>query len=129
MKNQTSLNKVIIVGMNPSRLQPNDGKGPTSKKLDKWMDQCGIQYFSFVNTFEEMGEPKLDKVDLNRLRQLVDGYDRVLALGGFASKALDKINVEHFRLPHPSPRNRLLNDKVYEEAVVASCRAYLLKNS
>jgi hypothetical protein len=59
------------------------------------------------------------------VRQLVDGYDKVLALGNFVSSVLNKIEVNHFKLPHPSPRNRLLNDKDYERSMLFACKQYL----
>lgn len=52
---------------------------------------------------------------------------KVIALGGFASQVLHKLGVEHFKLPHPSGRNRLLNDRNYEAEQLKLCREYLNK--
>ena len=52
-------------------------------------------------------------------------YTKVLALGNFPSSALDKINVSHYKLPHPSGLNRKLNDKHYELSMLKDLRNYL----
>lgn len=48
----------------------------------------------------------------------------VFALGNNAAKALDKLGVEYFKLPHPSPRNRLLNNKTYERECLKNAKKY-----
>lgn len=118
--------KVLVVGMNPSGfVRPNGQPSPTFKKLEKWMDQLGVHHFSFVNTFDEPGEIKKSKVDFQRLQTVCKHYTKVIALGGFVSEALNTVNVSHFKLPHPSPRNRLLNDKTFEKRVIKQCKEYI----
>lgn len=117
--------KVLVVGMNPSGRDLKDKKGPTLKKLESWMDQVGVQHFSFMNTFDEPGETKLTKVDFKRLCKVAEDYDKIVALGGFVSSALNTINVSHFKMPHPSPLNRLLNDKTFEQNILKECKEYL----
>lgn len=120
------MNKVLVVGMNPSTKQTLKGKQNGSfKKLESWMTECGVSYFSFVNTFDDPSEAKFSKVDYQRLYQLTQDYDRIVALGGFVSSVLSKINISHFKLPHPSLRNRLLNDKSYEQSIVKQCKEYI----
>ena len=117
--------RILIIGMNPSN-KPTKGKtSATFKKLEKWMDELGIQYFSFCNTYDEQAEAKFSNVDFNRLCTASKGYDKIIALGGFVSASLNKINIDHFKMPHPSPRNRLLNDKSFELDVLNKCRSYL----
>jgi len=55
----------------------------------------------------------------------VQGYDKVISLGGFPSKALKKIGVDHFVMPHPSGLNRKLNDPAYEKQALQECKDYL----
>lgn len=73
--------------------------------------------------WEELLESVKD-VDWNILA-LTKSYDQVIALGHFASKALTKLSVDHFCLPHPSPLNRQLNDPQYERTVLSECYNYL----
>jgi uracil-DNA glycosylase len=51
--------------------------------------------------------------------------DSVIALGNEASKYLNSLNIEHFKLPHPSGRNLRLNDKKYVDKVLKECKDYL----
>lgn len=115
--------RVIIVGINPSGGNPKK-VSKTMQKLYKWVEEVGIQYFSFMNTFNEIGVYKSSKIDYNGLLCCKD-YDKVVALGGFVSKALDKINVDHFMMPHPSPLNRKLNSKVFERKCLKKLWKYL----
>lgn len=51
--------------------------------------------------------------------------DKIVALGNNASKRLTKYGIPHFKLPHPSGRNRQLNDKSYIESRLAECKKYI----
>lgn len=62
---------------------------------------------------------------LGRLVRDLSPYDKVVALGRTASEALGLIGVAHFRLPHPSPRNRQLNDKLSLRVSLLECKCYL----
>ena len=119
--------KIIVVGMNPSTYvtKSKNRKNHTFDRLYKWSSEMGLPIFSFSNVFHQSGHVHINQVDINMIRQLVDGYDRVLALGNLVSTVLNKINVDHFKLPHPSPRNRLLNDKDYEHSVLRACKQYV----
>ena len=50
---------------------------------------------------------------------------RIVALGNEASLALNAIAQPHFKLPHPSGRNRVLNDHDYVLAILRECREYI----
>lgn len=118
--------KVLVIGMCPSN-KPTIGKtrNATFKRLESWMDSLGVRHFSFSNTFDYPSTPTLSKVDYKRLCTLAKEHDKIIALGGFVSLALNRINIKHFSMPHPSPLNRLLNDKAYENKLVKQCKAYL----
>jgi len=118
--------KVLVVGMNPSTKPTLKNKrNATFSKLEQWMTQCEIKYFSFVNTFDDPSEARTSKIDYKRLCTLSKDYDKIIALGGFVSTALDKANISHFKMPHPSPLNRLLNDKAFEKTIVKHCKDYI----
>lgn len=53
--------------------------------------------------------------------------DKVVALGQNASKYLTKLNIKHFKLPHPSLRNRKLNDKKYIINELKNCKSWIEK--
>jgi len=117
--------KVLIVGMNPGSCAiPR--KNTALGRLHRWVEHLGIRSFHFTNVVLTPGAVSPSTVDWAALRTRIAGeYDRVLALGGFASNALKKIGVEHHRLPHPSYRNRTLNDPAYEYDELERARAYL----
>lgn len=49
-----------------------------------------------------------------------------IALGNNASKALK--NIPHYKLPHPSLRNRQLNNKKFIAKKLKECKDYIKKN-
>ena len=63
-------------------------------------------------------------IDYESLK-VTSNYDKVIALGNVASDSLKKINVEHFKMPHPSGLNRQLNDKDFEKKKIKECYNYL----
>lgn len=117
---------ILVIGMNPSTKPTLNGKpNATFRKLESWMSECGVKHFSFCNTFDDTSKPKQSKVDFERLSNLSREYNKIIALGGFVSESLNKIDVAHFKMPHPSPLNRLLNDKLYEKNILNECKEYL----
>ena len=119
--------KVIVVGINPSNrhFEVVIYKNSTFDRLTKWIDFLNIKHFSFINCFNERGEYTSSKIDYISLKNCINNSYKVLALGAFPSQALQKLNIEHFRLPHPSPRNRQLNDKLFELLILEECRGFL----
>lgn len=89
------------------------------------MDTIGVRHWSFVNCISIPGPYSFNDVDFEHLTRSVSGYDKVVALGAFPSRALKMIGVNHHVLPHPSGLNRNLNDKDYEAAQVNMCKEYI----
>lgn len=121
------MNKVLVVGMCPSD-KPTLGykRNASFNRLESWMNELGVKHFSFINVFDKPHAPTLSKVKGKPLVEASEGYTNVLALGGFVSETLNRLHIEHYKLPHPSPLNRLLNEKAYEEMVLKECKEYLL---
>lgn len=118
--------KVVVIGQNPG----NNAKTATFKnftmdRLNQWCNELDIDHFGFANVITEPGAVKMKDVDFDRLKDLVDGDVKVLALGNFSSKCLSVINKSHYRLPHPSPLNRQMNDKEFVKRALAECKQYL----
>lgn len=86
------------------------------------MDSCGIINFSFINTYDTIEE---SEVDLGRLQEASIDYDKIVALGEFVSMQLRDAKIIHYKMPHPSPLNRQLNDKEYERTQISGLKAYL----
>lgn len=118
--------RVLILGQNPgNNAKAAKYKNHTIDRLHQWCDVLGIEYFSFANCVTEQGEVKFKDVDLDRLDTIAKEHDKIIALGAFPSKCLGVINKSHFRLPHPSPRNRLMNDKELVRNMLIECKEYL----
>jgi hypothetical protein len=113
--------RVLIVGINPSTA----ANSKTISRLCTWAEQLGIDYYSFVNCISQPGLYSFNDIDYNFLAECSKGYEKVIALGNFPSKALKKINIKHFTLPHPSGLNRKLNDPMYVKDQLEKCRDYI----
>lgn len=98
--------KLIIIGDSPSPAG-NGMKSHSLKRLNKWMEQCGITNYSFINLNDNK------TIDTN-------GYDKVVVLGKRVAK-----HVQGYFVPHPSPLNRLWNQPGFEDKVIAQLKGYL----
>ena len=113
--------RVLIVGINPSDKQ----NSKTLQRLNKWADELGIKYYSFVNCISKSGVYKASDIDYNTLSRCVEGYEKIITLGNFASSALTKLGINHHSMPHPSGLNRNLNDPAYEKQQLRDGGQYL----
>lgn len=50
---------------------------------------------------------------------------KVIALGNNAAKHIFSMDIPHFKLPHPSGRNRQINDKEFIAKKLKECREWL----
>jgi hypothetical protein len=114
--------------MNPSNILENKKvrKNSTFDRLNKWMDRWQISNYSFINTTEKRFDSISHfDVEPRRLMEAAWTYSKVIALGNFASESLERAGIRHFKMPHPSPRNRSLNDINYEWEQIKKCGKYL----
>lgn len=116
--------KVLFVGDKPSRLN-NDPEvafvgTPSFKKLLEWVNYLDLKEFAMVNS-----EPK----DYLKIRKhYKEGYILV-ALGVKAGVVLTTLGYPNFILPHPSPKNRKLNNPAYVETKLTQCKKFLEFNN
>lgn len=75
-----------------------------------------------MNCSDEVGQKYT--IDYDSLK-VTSKYDKVIALGNVASNSLKKLNIDHFKMPHPSGLNRQLNDKEFEKKKIKECYNYL----
>lgn len=126
MESKTS---IIVIGLNPGKRRAR--KGSTIPRLNSWMEQLGIDFYSFSNLSNDPEwDFKFKSIDKNFVVQILQNYDIIVALGNVVENHLKKLGYSNvYKLPHPSPLNRLLNDKSYEKKVIDNCRKFLNENS
>ena len=122
---------IIFIADKPSRLNistniPLVGT-PSYKNFLKWLDKMKIwdDYCIFNSHTEEEKEfiRNLYNADFVFNRKSI-----FIALGNNAGKRLDDLKIKHFKLPHPSPRNRQLNNKKFIDDILQKCNNYILLN-
>lgn len=110
--------KVIVLGLVPSKR--NGRNSPSIQTLNNWMIRVGIKYFCFDNICDsEEGRSR------NEYRLPEIDNCKVIALGNEVSNYLWVKGVKHFLLPHPSPRNRKLNDVNFVHSQLHNCKTFL----
>jgi hypothetical protein len=114
---------ILIVGQNPSSAK----KAKKNDSLDRLLDWCTawkLDKWDFMNCSDEPGDKYT--IDFDRLKDAGQQFDKIIALGNVASNALKKVGVDHFKMPHPSPLNRQLNDKQFEKTMIEKCYNYIM---
>lgn len=123
--------RLLFVGQNPA--YPNQDawrafEGTASgRRLNQWLYELGATEVTMINASPRLGRVTQSDVDPTIILGAILKYHpvRVVALGRFAHEALVRLSVEHFTLPHPSGRNRKLNDKEWVRAQLSMCRAWV----
>ena len=125
---------VLIVGQNPSVKNYDQYiafKGTQSgKRLDAWMEKLNIQNGNIINASQEIGAVNLKQADYKTIYFTIrsNPIDKVIALGNYASKVLTKMQIPHYKLPHPSGKARIHNNPEKVAELLNSCYNYLYGN-
>ena len=129
---------ILFVASNPSSLNKDPEIAMIGSRSEKnfngWAEYLvpNKQYVvvNVSNKVTEMNRPlKRSEYDLLRLCNYAihPSVTKVVALGNTAADALDQIGIKYFKLPHPSPLNRFLNNECQVDAVLEECKAWLMK--
>lgn len=90
------------------------------------MDYVGVPAWDFHNVIpHKINSYDLKDVDKAALMNAVEGKNIIISLGGFVERACKKYSIDNYKIDHPSPRNRNLNSKEYELAMLESLKQYL----
>ena len=125
--------KIVFVGSNPSNASTTDtpfhGSAKSSQILAQWTkDLVGV--ITYVNVLDQKTDSnrplKTSEIrsSLPRLLKDISEADKIIALGKTAAKALSMAGIKFCEMPHPSGRNRLLNDPAYVEQKIKSLLQY-----
>lgn len=118
---------LVFVGDKPSpKMKPgaNPFKGAAcERRLGEWIDLvAGSRKIILLNS-----DSTEDKEQIFYHRSV--GNRKFIALGNNASNILKFFDVHHFKLPHPSGRNRQLNNPKFIEAKLEECREWIRSRS
>lgn len=112
---------VLFVGDRPSRLN----KDPEVAFIGSRSEKVLMSWIKKINPTEAFLINSHTHILLLRIEVYNNLGDAVVALGNIASKRLEKAGIPHFKLPHPSGRNRKLNDKTFIDKELKKCKTYL----
>ena len=112
--------KVVFVGDAPSskNIDPNVAfiGTPSHKNLIGWLAKLNCNDYILINSNTEYNLEKIAALSKE---------NKIVALGKKAGDRLAKIEVAHFKMPHPSPLNRILNDESKVNEFLEMCREYI----
>ena len=94
-------NKPLILGINPSPTAFR--RNHSLHRLAHWMTFLGYDTYCFSNIIPYEGKYTHKDVDIDFVRESIEGHDTILALGGFVSNTLKRMDIDHITMPHPSP--------------------------
>ena len=128
---------ILFVASNPSKLNHDPNIAIIGSKSEKTFNSW-VQYlapnseYSVVNVSDKITDKRplrKSEFDLKKLYNHVSNplVTKIIAMGNIASCALEEIGVEFYKIPHPSPLNRFLNNKVQVKAVLKECKKWLNK--
>ena len=128
---------IIIVGDKPSKNNVDPQVAlvgtPSYRRLLEWIGLLDIDISETVlcnrddirTHFSNLIGFRDSVVVTKKFRKLITEDDKVIALGEEAAASLSRAGIGHFRLPHPSPRNRMLNDQAKVNIILEECRVWL----
>lgn len=95
------------------------------KTLLNWLADMDVD-ISRVRMYNQIDHPFEGMSGLSLNNAIKAKHIKVVALGEAAKKYLLRANInEFFVLPHPSPKNRSLNDKKFVKQTLEQCRSYI----
>lgn len=98
------------------------------KTLLNWLADMNID-ITRVRLYNQIDNPFGNSLSRSTLNTAIElGQIKVIALGQKAATYLTNSGIkEYFLLPHPSGRNRLLNDKNFVKVKLEACKNYVYK--
>lgn len=119
-------NKILIVGHSPSPSSTRRKGNPTLERLNRWLDACDVDIYSFTNLCASSATSlKNGQICETMLKEIFSEYNKIITLGNEVKHYVSKMGFEIYPLPHPSPLNRNLNDKKYETDVIKGLQSFI----
>jgi len=136
---------VIFIGSNPSNSAPFSVFTDTrsNDRLQSWIkrfrsegDVLRYKMINVSNKATDKNRPlRISEIRKalpelkSRINFFCEGHQdvKLIALGGAAGRALSMLELPYYHLPHPSPKNRKLNDKKKLNEELKKCRKWIWK--
>ena len=116
---------IIFVGISPSK-NTSPMKNGTYARLQRWATDVGLKKFDFVNCIPDVASSSsMNDVNWDNLVLKCFSKKRVVALGNFPSKVLDRCRIPHLKIDHPSGLNRNLNSPDCETQMLKRLKEYI----
>ena len=126
---------VLLIGSNPSQrsecsVSAFHASTRSRKTIETWFRDipCDLFFTNVIDHPTENNRPlRVSEIRdaIPSLHHKVTGYNKIVALGKTAAKALDIAGIEYFEMPHPSGSNRKLNDKGWVHEVILKLANYI----
>lgn len=115
---------ILFVGDRPSAkmkpgAQPFEGAA-CEKRLLEWITSVSMPHEGYRIVNADNKKTLRQEIQYS----MIFKYP-VIALGNNASQHLCSMGVQHFKLPHPSGRNRQINNKKFIKSRLAECKKWL----
>lgn len=127
--------RAILVGTNASRAAENPEEAfsldtVSGKRLHEIVSgiEAELFYTNVYNSSTQNNKPLTTKQVYDSLPELynkIKEYDKVIAVGRTADRALTLLNIPHITIPHPSGINRFWNNQDSMPTVKEMIRKYL----
>lgn len=114
---------LTIVGHSPGRAGSPE-KSKTIQRVKRWLNQHELYEYDWYNLVDYHA-PKLKLKEATLESQIIEPYNKVIALGNLASQWLTKNNINHLKVPHPSGLNRQWNNPETENITINKIKQYL----
>jgi uracil-DNA glycosylase len=113
--------KVVLVGDEPSRTNINSNIAFVGARcfntVIEWIKILQPDYYICLNSNTES--------QLSDIESLVKAGFKIIALGNEAEKELKRIEIDYYKLPHPSGLNRQNNNKQLVEEKLKGAYQYV----
>ena len=126
--------KVLCLGSNPGNASPDitpfHEMTRSRKVLESWFEDLDVDiYFANVAEFKTPNNRPLNMTEIKKsipsLKDKVEGFDKIVALGKAATYAAAFAGISFLEMPHPSGRNRLLNDPEFVSLKIKELKEYI----
>lgn len=122
---------IILVGDKPSKKNVDPKTAFVGTKsynnLLEWISEFDISinntYIANKEHITKLGE--FIYVDVPEVSLGIEPGDKVIALGRESEKYLKELGLDPYYLPHPSPKNRVLNDKKKLKELLKECKNWI----